>query len=184
MKKYTIALLCAVLILLSSCAADGTSASLNYSGAVKGFCNFLVYDVEDIKGFAPDAFWSYMAESEGFSIYEEESAENIASYIDDNRESFIKLYGEDIKITYSISEKTELKETSYQEKIKFFSDTYGIDYVDDMQRVTVDFKIKGELDTTENSIDILVVRIDGKWYPCASSGYFFVHPYASAAIAY
>ncbi len=184
MKKYTIVLLAALLILLSSCAADGTSASINYSGAVKGFCNFLVYDVEDIKGFAPDGFWSYMAETEGFSVYEEESAENIASYIADNRESFVKMYGEDIKITYSISEKTELKESSYQEKIAFFADTYGIENVDGMQRVTVDFKIKGELDSMENTIDILVVKIDGKWYPCATSGYFFVHPYASAAIAY
>jgi hypothetical protein len=127
-----------------------------------------------------------MKAEEGFDIDSAEAGENVALYIEKMRESTVESYGEKVKITHKITEEKELNQPSIDAKLEFIEETYGIDRsrILEVKRVTVEFKIKGDKGEVSNTIDILPVNIDGKWYPCTTKGYFYVHPYAGAAMAY
>lgn len=175
------------LFALSSCAkTDGTEPTKKYEDAVKLFCNLLVYDLKDIRGFAPDSFWTYMQSEEGFDLNGEDEKSKVAQYIQRFRESTESDYGKNVRISHKIVEDQYLNDVSIENKKTYLSDTYGIDpaSVEEVKRVTVEFTIKGGGKETTNTVDILPVKIDGKWYPCTTSGYFYIHPYASAAMAY
>lgn len=188
MKKIiSLFLIISSLAALCACAkTDGTEPTENYKDAVASFCNLLVYDIKDIRGFAPDSFWTYMKEEEGFDIDGEDEKANVALYIEKFRESTAADYGENVKISHKIVEEQYLNDVSIENKKTYIRDNYGIDpsRVLEVKRVTVEFTIKGGGKETANTVDILPVNIDGKWYVCATTGYFYIHPYASAALAY
>ncbi len=166
--------------------ADGTAPSEDYEAAVSAFCNFLVYDIKDIRGFATEDFWKYMKDNEGFDVDGEKEAANVALYIEKNRESTEALYGTNVKVSYKIVEDKYLNELTIEAKREYFKENYGIspERILEVKRVSVEFTIKGSNKETSNTVDILPVNIDGKWYPCSTTGYFYIHPYASAAMAY
>ena len=62
MKRIvSVLLIISCLISLSACAKrDGTEPTNKYEDSVALFCNLLVYDLKDIRGFAPNSFWDYM----------------------------------------------------------------------------------------------------------------------------
>lgn len=188
MKRYICLLLalCSVLAAFGCSKPDGTQPTESYKEAVASFCNFLIYDIKDIRGFAPADFWDYMKNEEGFDIESDEAKANVALYIEKNREITVSDYGENVKISHKITEEKELNQPSIDAKLEFIGETYGIDRgrILEVKRVTVEFTIKGEGGELKNTIDILPVNIDGKWYPCTTKGYFYVHPYAGAAMAY
>ena len=175
------------LVGLTACAkTDGTEPTEKYEDAVKLFCNLLVYDLKDIRGFAPDSFWDYMKSEEGFDINGEKEKENVALYIEKFRESTVADFGKHVKVRHKIIEDQYLNQVSIDNKKTYLRENYGIDpaRVSEVKRVTVEFTIKGGGKETTNTVDILPVNIDGKWYVCTTSGYFYIHPYASAALAY
>ena len=188
MKRIiSLLLIISCLLGLSACAkVDGTEPTKKYEDAVDLFCNLLVYDLKDIRGFAPDTFWEYMKNEEGFDVDGEKEKANVALYIEKFRESTVADYSKHVKISHKIVEDQYLNDVSIENKKTYLHDNYGIDpaRVQDVKRVTVEFTIKGGGKETSNTIDVLPVNIDGKWYVCTTSGYFYIHPYASAAMAY
>lgn len=188
MKRIvSVLLIISCLVSLSACAKrDGTEPTNKYEDSVALFCNLLVYDLKDIRGFAPDSFWDYMKNEEGFDINGEKEKANVALYIEKFRESTVADYGKGVKIKHKIVEDQYLNEVSIENKKTYLRENYGIEAsrVNEVKRVTVEFTIKGGEKEITNTVDVLPVKIDGKWYVCTTSGYFYIHPYASAAMAY
>lgn len=155
-----------VALVASTVFGKGYEAPVKYKVAViKG-------DFSNLEKMAPKEYWDYYEEKYDADVAD--VIEDLEDEYEDALEAIEDEYGDNFKISYKVTDKKELSDKKLSTIRDNLKDNYGIakKSVTDGYKLDVELKIKGSEDEDENEVEMIVVKIDGKWYSCSESGYF------------
>ena len=89
-------------------------------------------------------------------------------------EEFEDEYGKNIKMSYKVTDKSELSDKKLKNIQEGLKDNYDIPKksVKEGYKVDVDMTIKGKDDEDTNDTEFYIVKIGSGWYICSSTGRF------------
>lgn len=123
---------------------------------------------------APKEYWEYLEDKMGLDLEDAEDWMK-TSY----KETIRKMedeYGDDIRISYKITEKDDVKKSTLDTLKDTIKSSYDIPKknVTDAVELDVEMTVKGDEDEETRDHTFYVVKVDGNWYVCDSDGNFKV----------
>ena len=148
-----------LIIIISSLASGG------YKKALKNYVDVIWNGkANKIEKLAPEEYWEF---------YEERYDKDIDDVIDDYEDTFDDKmdyyedeYGKNVKFKYTITDKDELDEDDLKDLKDRLKNDYDIPRksVTKAFEVEYDYVIKGKEDEYEGEGEVIIAKIDGKWY--------------------
>ncbi len=124
--------------------------------------------ISKVEKIAPEKYWKSLDED--------------MDDIEDNMKTVYKIairaledeYGDDIKISYKITDKDEVTKSTLNEMKDNIKSKYDIPKktVTDACELEVDLTIKGDEDKETKEVSFFAVKVDGDWYICDARGNF------------
>lgn len=124
--------------------------------------------ISKVEKIAPEKYW--------------ESLDEDMDDVEDNMKTVYKLairaledeYGDNIKISYKITDKDEVTKSALNEMKDNIKSKYDIPKknVTDACELEVDLTIKGDEDKETKEVSFFAVKVDGDWYICDARGNF------------
>lgn len=144
-----------------------------YEKAIDNYFDvFFSGEVEKIKSLAPEAYWEYMEDEYDLDLddYIEDMEDEMEDYLEEMEDEF----GKKAKVTYKITDADRLDEDDLKDLKDTMKDDYDISKksVTDAYELELEVTIKGEDDEDDAEMDVIVVKIDGKWYMTDEHGSF------------
>ena len=188
-KLFALLLAVAMILTLTACGDKGSDkgVSNNAEDVAKAIAKAEVYsDIKEMKTLwaydyeaelKDEALEEFDSEEEFFEALGDEYDEEITSWNDafavvkkSEREYLEDRYGEDFTVTVSVEESVEMDEDELADTIAELIDDHE-DYVNesDLSKVkegmivTVTVVVKGENQENENSSDVYLIKVGGKW---------------------
>lgn len=175
-----VAIVLVLLILIISLIA-GSGA---YKKAIGNYIDATFRGKENkIEKCAPDEYWDYIKENSDIKIsdvtknYKDEYYEDLVDALEEE-------YGSNLKFNYKITDKDEVSEKILDE----IKDSLKANYDIQRKKVTkayeleIEIKIKGKDDDDTNDAEMIVAKIDGKWY-ALTPDYDFAIEFLTRSIA-
>ncbi len=156
----------AILIFVKPGKSDDKKKTANtYQTAIDNYVSLLNGNTEKLEKMAPKEYWQYMKDKDDdFDLDEmkQEYEENYDDYIEELEEE----YGDNIKFSVKVTEKTELGDKKVAKIAKALEDLYEIDEESVKQgyELEVEATIKGSDDEDDEETVIYVIKIDSSWY--------------------
>ncbi len=143
-----------------------------YQSAIANYLDVsLEGQVKKIEKLAPKAYWEYLEEE--YEVDADDVADAYEEYYeDDTLEMLEEEYGENIRISFKITDEDEMKEKKVKELADTLKEAYGISKKDvkAAYEVEIDYTIKGDDDEDEDDMELIVVKIGSKWYVTSALG--------------
>ena len=144
-----------------------------YEKAIDNYFDvFFSGELEKIKSLAPEAYWEYMEDEYDLDIddYIEDMEDEMEEFLEEMEDEF----GKKAKVTYKITDADRLDEDDLKDLKKTMKDDYDISKksVTDAYEIELEVTIKGEDDEDDTEMEVIVVKIDGKWYMTDEHGSF------------
>lgn len=136
---------------------------------------FFYGKVGKIEKLAPKEYWDYVEEANDMDL---EDVEDTAKELYKERiRSLEDEYGDDIKISYKVTETDDVKKSLLDTMKDNMKERYDIPKknITDAVEMEVELTIKGDDD--EETLDentYYAVKVDGDWYICSSNGSFLM----------
>lgn len=145
-------------------------------GAVKTYVNVcLKGDFDDLEDMAPEAVWEYIDDEYGADVDDcvKVGEEKYKDSLDEMEDE----YGQDISISYEIIEIDEVSKTELKLLQASLKADFGIPVKDitAASEVEIEYTIAGDDDEETDDTKIIVVEIDGDWYPVSGGSFFPVY---------
>jgi hypothetical protein len=143
-------------------------ASLLGGGYKKAIDNFFAFSIEcdadKLDDLAPAKYWDELEDE--YDVKLKDIKEEIEESFEEQLESLEDYYGKNIKVKYDILDKEELDEDDLDEIKDELKEKYGISKksVKKALEVEVEATIKGKDDEDTQEQDMIIVKIDNKWY--------------------
>ena len=137
--------------------------------ALKLYMDVILHgEYNKIEKLAPDAYWEAMEDS--FSL--KDAKEQAKTIYKSASRAYEDEYGDNIKITYKIKEKDDVKKSTFDDMKDFIKSTYDIPKknITDACSIEIELFIKGSEDEDSNETELYAVKIDGTWYICSQKG--------------
>lgn len=165
-KLYLLIAVAAVALLVVIVVISSIFSS-SYEDALNNYFDVFFYGkYNKIEKLAPKEFWDYAKDEEDIKIKdlienlkENEIAEEwIEEYEDD--------YGKNIKVSFKVTDKDELKKSDLNDIKDELKEEYDIPKksVTKGYELEIEMKIKGKEDSDEDDAEFTVIQIDGDWY--------------------
>ncbi len=162
----------ALIILMSALFGGGAEEK-----AVKNYLDIQYKGkINKIESLAPKAYWEWLEDEQDVTVEdiideyeEEESYEMMMEFLEEE-------YGDNVKISYKITGKEKLSKKKLEKIADGIKDNYDIPSkkVTAAYEIEVEMKVKGSEDEDEDENEIIVAKVDGKWYPVSANGSFLV----------
>ena len=180
MKKLLAILLALTMVLTLGACGSGSKKDKDdkkkdsYKTALENALEFKFnFDTSKTEELAPEAIWNYYSDTIG--------EEDIIGYINEEYESrkqSLEEYDEDYEYTVEAYEELEAEEVAeLAEDVEYYYDGYiSASDIDDKgyyAEVIVEYLCEGEVED-EEVYDIILIKIDGKWYAVCENGEFFI----------
>ena len=144
--------------------------------ALDNYLDVIFYGkVSKIEKLAPKEYWDYVEEASDMDLEDiEDTAKDLYK---DKIRSLEDEYGDDIKISYKITETDDVKKSMLDTMKDNIKEKYDIPKknVTDAVEMEVELTIKGDDD--EETLDgniYYAIKVDGDWYICSSDGSFLI----------
>lgn len=101
--------------------------------------------------------------------FDDEDIKDMKESLNEYQHDRAETYGEDVKITYEITEKEKIEDEDLKELAEYLKGTYNdaskeeLDFTEGYE-CQVNFKIEGSKDSTTKTKSISIYKISGKWY--------------------
>jgi len=145
-----------IIVLISSLGGGYKSALDNY------YKKFLIGKATEktIKNMYPEEYW------EENDIDPEDSWESYEEYSEDMVESLEDEYGENLRVSYKITDKDKMDKDDLKDLADELHDSWGVKKksVKQAYELELDLTIKGSDDEETDEVEIVVVKIGSKWY--------------------
>lgn len=151
-----IALLVVVIILLSGS---------KYTTALDAHIDVRFYgNASKLEQLAPKEYWDYLEEKNDMSLDDlkdqfEENWDDMLDFMEDQ-------YGNNVKVTYKITDEDKISDRKMKKIAEALEDTYDIDTksVKEGYKVDVEMLIKGSEDDKEEEGTLNIIKISNRWY--------------------
>lgn len=167
-----IAAVVVLIIVISIIASSG-----GYKSAVENYVDFyLRCEYKNLEKLAPKDYWDYVEEEYDFNVKDkDEVADKYEDMFEERIEEIEDEFGSNYKIKYKILDDRKLSDKKLKAMKETLKDNYDIAKKDVTKayKVELEVSIKGSEDEDEDEMDLWVVKIDGKWYPCSETGYLY-----------
>ncbi|MBQ5810066.1 MAG: zinc ribbon domain-containing protein [Clostridia bacterium] len=129
-----------------------------------------------IESLAPKAYWDWLEDEQDMTVediieeYEDnDTYEEMMEYLEEE-------YGDNVKISYKITEKEKLSKKKLEKIADGLKENYDIakKSVKAAYEIEVEMTVKGSEDKDDDDAKFYVAKIDGKWYPVTANGDFLV----------
>lgn len=143
----------------------GLFGNFTYKGAIKNCFDVVYYGkTNHLEDLAPDEYWDYMEEENDFDFddYQEQADKNYANRVENLEEE----YGDDYKVKYKITSKSEISKSKLKKIAKALKESYDIksSKVTKGYKLRLELTISGSEDDSEEKSTIYALKISGKWY--------------------
>ncbi len=151
-----------VIALIAGIAGSG------YKNPVKYYEQMLNGNFKNIEKIIPEKAIEESEEDIDFDDLVEEAEEEYELYLEELEED----YGDNVKIDIKITDKDVLKEKKLNNIRDGLKDNYDIPKksVTKAYKLELELSIKGSDDEETDDLDVIVAKIDGKWYMVTSGG--------------
>ncbi|MBP3708059.1 MAG: hypothetical protein J6J36_05580 [Clostridia bacterium] len=101
--------------------------------------------------------------------FNEKDISDMKDSLNEYKNDRVETYGEDVKITYEITEKEKMEDKDLKELIEYLKTSYEdaskeeLDFTEGYN-CKVNFKIEGSKDSTTKTKSVSIYKISGKWY--------------------
>ena len=143
----------------------GLLGNFTYKGAVKTYVDFFGYGkTELLEDLAPEDYWDYLEEERDTDF--DEIQENLDKMYADFEEECEEKFGDNYKVKYKITSKSEISKSKLKKIAKSLKDSYDIkaSAVTKGYKLKLEISISGSEDEEEEKVNAYVLKIDGKWY--------------------
>lgn len=146
----------------------------SYERAIDTYIDVVKGKFEKIEKMAPPAYWDYFEDTYDMDV--KDLIENLKDASDSILDDLEEEYGDNIKISYKVTDADQLDKDDLKEIKDSLKDRYDIakKSVTDAYELDVELKIVGSEDEDEEEMECYAVKIDGKWYLISESYRFMV----------
>lgn len=168
--NYKGMILCAVVLLLILIIPI-VNASNSYKTVMKTYCKSIMkQDYEKYKSTFP----TFVAENglEGLMLFAYDTGEN---FIQTKYNSYADTYGENLKVSYKINDRTKLSKDELSQYSKSANDLCKDGSKIDFKKgytLNITMKYKGKITSNEEEVSVVVVKYNGNWYIYDGDIYF------------
>lgn len=101
--------------------------------------------------------------------FDDDDIKDMKESLNEYQQDRAETYGEDVKITYEITEKEQMKDEDLKDLVDYLKESYEDASEEELDfsegyKCTVKFKIEGSKDSETNTKAINIYKISGKWY--------------------
>lgn len=101
--------------------------------------------------------------------FDKDDIKDMEESLNEYKDNRIETYGEDVKITYEITEKKKMEEEDITEIVDYLKKSYEDASKEELDITEgydcqVNFKIEGSEDSTTKTKSVSIYKISGKWY--------------------
>lgn len=119
---------------------------------------------DKIEKMAPKEYWDWFEET--YKKSADEYIDELKENKDDYMEELEEIYGDNIKVSYKITDKKELSKKKIENIAEVLSDKYDIKESSVKKGYNLEYEmtVKGSEDDTETEGEITVIKIGMTWY--------------------
>ena len=118
-----------------------------------------------LESLAPKAFWEYMEDEHDVELKDlkEDFEDNYEDALDELEDE----YGKNVKFTVKVTDSEKMDKDDVKDIAKAIDKSYDIDKdkIKAAYELELEMTIKGKDEKDEQDMDIVAVKISGKWYP-------------------
>lgn len=119
------------------------------------------YDADDILSVL---YEYHYAKDDRIKSDVRETVEDLLGFAQENIAFLKEEYGDDYTVTTAVTKTRTYTDEDYQEVIRFLSEDYETDAIEEISIVTYDQTIKGSKGSEKGSSTVGLIKADGKWY--------------------
>ncbi len=155
-KLLCVALILSLVVCLAACGGSGYKSLVGDYVEAMNDC-----DAEKMLDALPKEYIDYM-EDQG--IDEDDLIDELEYYLELMFEELEDEYGDDIKITYKITENKKMDKDDLEDLQDEYDEMdYDID-IEEARELEVELTIKGDDDKDTDDLDLIIIKVDGEWY--------------------
>ncbi len=163
-KLICVALMLSLVLCLTACGGSGYKSVVgNYVEAMND-C-----DAEKILEAMPKEYIDYL-EDQGMD--KDDLIDELEYYLELMIEELEDEYGDDIKISYKITEDKKMDKDDLEDLQDEYDDMDLDIEIKEARELEIELTIKGDDDKDDDDLDLVVIKVDGEWYLDISSGLF------------
>ena len=164
-KKKMITLIAAGAALVVAIVLLIVSFSGGYKDSVKNLEAVMNGKANKIESLAPKAYWDYLEDEEDVDL--KDLKEDFEDNYEDLKDELEDKYGKNAKIKMKVTDHKKLKSKKLSAIAESIEETYDIDEnkVKAAYELEVEMTVKGKEDEDNEEMELVAVKISGKWYP-------------------